>query len=175
MSGGYRVPMHPNAVTRRFVASLAVLLFSLLIACSDGRADRIEEARRFTGYNLWWLGKRFEDLPLSYTDGTTFFYGTCEPSGDGGCAAPVQVIQESLCSFAPLDFAPAGEEEDLRGGATFLPVREGQALIRTGTVAITLFGQDDATTRRMAARLESLNRDPATGAGEPMPAPVSCD
>ena len=171
--------MRPNLFTltriRRWGVGLAILLFISLVACSGGGGARIKDARQFTGYDLWWLGEEFEGLWLSRINETSVLYGTCKPPGDSGCAPPVQVVEQHLCSFVPLDFAPAGEEETMRDAATFLPIREGQALVRTGTVAITLFGKDDATTRRMAAGLESLNLDAATGPGEPMPGPVGCD
>lgn len=113
-------------------------------------------------------------MALSSADKTSFLYGTCTPAPDAGCAPPAQVTFQELCSFAPFDFTPSGNPEHLRGTATFLPVREGQALVRTGTVAITLFGQDDAMTRRMAASLEPLNLDPPIAAGNAMPPPASC-
>lgn len=82
---------------------------------------------------------------------------------------------EDLCERRRLDFEPNGSEEPLRGDATFQQIREGQALVRTGTVAITLFARDDETTRRMAEALESLNVEPHVASGEPMPAPARCD
>lgn len=152
-----------------------VLLFAIFLACTGNDTPSVEEARDFKAFDIWWLGEEFEAFRLSHADQTSFLYGTCKPPPrEGGCAPPAQVILQELCSFPPFDFEPSGAEEVFRGAATFLPVRDGQALVGTGTAAITLFGQDDAMTRRMAERLESLNLDPYVMPGEPMPPSIEC-
>ena len=150
-----------------------ILSFAAVSACG-GNDSAVEKARGFTGFDVWWLGEEFEGFKLSNASATSFLYGTCKPGPDAGCAPPIQVGLQELCSFGPLDIEPSGAEEEFRGGATLQPIRDGQTLVRTGTVAITLFGRDDATTRRMAARLASLNLDPPRPAGESMPAPAPC-
>lgn len=150
-----------------------VLLCAAALACTAD--NKLEPSREFRDFDTWWLGEEFEQLDVSRAEDALFLYGTCEPGPDSGCPAPVQVILEQLCEFPVLDFEPAGREEPLRGSATFQRIRDGQALVRTGSVAITLFARDDATLRRMAEALESRNVEPPVGSGERMPAPDSCD
>lgn len=150
------------------------VLVTVIVTCTACGGPTADKARDFEAYGTWWLGDEFEGLELSSADESLFLYGTCQTTHDGGCAAPAQVILQENCSFAALDFEHEGSEEAIRGGATFLSVRDGQALVRTGTTAITLFGRDDDMTRRMADGLESLNLAPNIDPGEPMPPPIIC-
>ncbi len=150
-----------------------VLLCAAALACTAD--NKLEPSRDFDDFDTWWLGEEFEQLEVAHAEDTLFLYGTCQPGPDSGCPPPVQVILEQLCELPHLDFGPAGREEPLRGSATFQRIRDGQALVRTGTVAITLFARDDATLRRMAEALESLNIEPPVAPGEPMASPSRCD
>ena len=158
--------------------ALAVMLILFLLgvrACGGDGKSSVQKARDFDAYGVWWLGEEFESLELSSADETTFLYGTCEPAPDAGCAPPAQVIVQEICSFPPLSFEPAAAEEAFREGAVLLHVRDGQALIRTGDSAITIFGRDDEMIWRMAEGLKSLNLEPKVGPREAMPPPMDCD
>jgi len=117
-------------------------------------AEKLQEARDFKEWPLYWLGESFESLPLtkiawftpergSPTDNTIdFIYGICTPpAGGGGCAPPLSI------QVSPLDFTPPekisgvkrGDLFDFRG-AKALWVDERQLGIWTGDSAIFIFG-----------------------------------
>jgi hypothetical protein len=65
----------------------------------------IDGARRFDGFPLYWLGDRFEGLPLTHLElangrgFATLHYGSCTPSGayEPSCTDPLQLQISPLC------------------------------------------------------------------------------
>ncbi len=87
---------------------LALLLTATALAgagCSvgDDVSGDVEKAREFKAFPLYWAGERFEELDISYAElgspapAATFIYGTCEITGDHGCAPPMAIQIFPLC------------------------------------------------------------------------------
>jgi len=120
-------------------------------------AEKIQEARDFKEWPLWWLGDSYESLPVTkilwgtpehgFSDQNRvyFVYGTCTPPpGGGGCASPLSIAIQPLCWAPPERIAGIEREDpyDLRG-AKALWIDERQLGIWTGDAAISIFGSRD--------------------------------
>jgi hypothetical protein len=88
---------------------LATALVAVLLAGCAGDAEApvdLEVARKFDTFPLYWVGEEFEGLKLTHVAtggvGASFTYGTCEITGDHGCAAPLQIQVFPLCFHSSL-------------------------------------------------------------------------
>lgn len=81
----------------------------------------IEEARRFDGFALYWVGEEFDGFPLTVIRRLDdheflFSYGTCKPPRwEGGCGPPIQVRVSIYCGHMGPHLWP--EPQLFRGGA----------------------------------------------------------
>jgi hypothetical protein len=119
------------------------------------RAPDLDAARQQTQLTMYWLGRRFEGLPLTYVDESTFIYGDCDAS-DGGCASPAEVQH---WAFDPRAWALAEgcrRLPSLRGVPT---ARHDGLVLFTGRQFVKLYGIDRAQERRMAAALRPFEGD----------------
>ena len=146
----------------------------------------IGEAQRFDEFAVYWVGEEFRGLPLtsirrhdtSSTDppafrpesSISFMYGTCEPSSDGGCPPPIQIIIEPYCNKA---FVRAWENpEPFREHAEISGAEIESSLdVWTGDVAIKIYAfGESGDPRAVAEALVSLNGRGPTEPGAPLPA-----
>jgi len=132
-------------------------------------AEKIQEARDFKEWPLWWLGESSQSLPLTKIQWATpehgfptqntvdFIYGTCTPPPDGGCHYPLEVQIEPLCWTPPETISSPGRRDvfDFRG-AKALWVDEGQLGIWTGDSAIFIFGYPRERIDKAAADITPL-------------------
>ena len=137
----------------------------------------IADAQGFQGFPLFWPGSEYAGLPLTATiradyvsyersgiqvrdDSVTFLYGSCiPPAGEGGCAAPFQVIVQSACQSPPglaPDFITKGQPFALRG-ALAQEYADGHIQLWTQGVSVTIFGPDAESMRALAEALRPLN------------------
>jgi hypothetical protein len=152
--------------------------------------EKIQEARDFKGWPLWWLGESFDSLNLAYVlpftngDGSSevdrigFIYGTCtQPTGsEGGCAPPLSLQIEPLCKTLP-EMIMGFERSDLFDfrGAKALWVDERQLGVWTGDSAVFVFGSRDRILRAADVIVPLGNVQVAlTGSNLPPPNFESC-
>ncbi len=113
--------------------------------------DKLQEARDFKDWPLWWLGESFDSLNLTYVSERTprrgfadmnmvaFVYGDCtlQPSGEG-CGPPLQIQISPLCWNPPERFGiPLDHLVDFRGAKAFWG-ESGTVRIWTGDSAILI-------------------------------------
>jgi hypothetical protein len=150
----------------------------------------IEDARAFDGFDLYWLGESYQDLPLTdiiryrYEGGAStenlvlFTYGSCDPpSGlfdEGGCALPISIRIEPYCDKPPELFAALpGSIEEIRGA-------EAKGLDDTDSSRVHLWTSDvsvDTTstqydTAQVVEALRPISED-ASDQLAPLPSPQS--
>jgi hypothetical protein len=115
-------------------------------------AEKLQEARDFKEWPLWWVGESSQSLPLTSIQWATpeqgfpdqnsvsFQYGTCTPPPDGGCVDPLSIQIEPLCWTPPDTISSPGQGDifDFRG-AKALWVGD-HLRIWTGDSAIAIFG-----------------------------------
>jgi hypothetical protein len=131
--------------------------------------EKIQEARDFDGWPLWWLGESFDSLSLANIDELTpsrgfstsnfvsFVYGACTPrSGGEGCAPPLNIQVDPLCSVPPERIAGVERDDpfDFRG-AQALWIGD-HLRIWTGDSAIAIFGYPRDRIEAAAAALVPL-------------------
>ena len=124
-------------------------------------AEKIQEARDFKEWPLYWLGESYESLPLTGIDFAIperglptmrtvyFIYGTCKPPPGGeGCAPPLSIAIEPLTFTPPERIASTkrGDLFDFRG-AKALWIDERQLGIWTGDSAIFIFGSRETVLK----------------------------
>jgi hypothetical protein len=108
-----------------------------------GRAARA--AQRATGYQLTWAGSRLAGLKLADTTrdsgSTTFVYGTCNPSGEGGCEPPLEIQVFSICdrNALSLDVRPTGGFS--ARGVDILNYGEGRFELATGISTVVVWAK----------------------------------
>jgi len=155
----------------------------------------LQEVRDFTDFAVYWLGPEYEGLPLNaiiranystyerpgikaVEDSVTLLYGACvPPPGEGGCAAPVQVVIQEACQAPPGLTASdqmAGPAKAVRGAPAEV-YKDGHMQMWTENVSITIFGPDAGYTQRMASGLRPVNAAAAVQPGDQLPAPKSTD
>jgi hypothetical protein len=115
--------------------------------------ERIQEARDFEDWPLWWLDESFDSLALTHIDQFTqsrgfptqnivyFTYGTCTPSpGEEGCGPPLSIAVEPLCWTPPEKIEGVKIEDtfDFRGAKALWI--DDHLRIWTGDSAIAIFG-----------------------------------
>jgi len=166
---------------RRLTAvSLLLLAPFALGACTGNlRTDaRVNELHTFDTFPIWWLGEEYQGEQLSDViendTSVSFLYGSCQPSRDGGCAPPYQVVVERCEPAMPTPVTLKGEPEVFRGAAYQEFVDSGHARLLTDDVMITLFIAAPSKVRDAAAELRSLNLTPAIEHGALMPPPRAC-
>lgn len=74
-----------------------------------GSAPDVSDLRRPDAPPTYWLGERFDDLPLTEVlhaehGDPTFVYGTCTPHSDTGCAPPLELQHGRLTARDPRKF-----------------------------------------------------------------------
>ncbi|CAN5147515.1 hypothetical protein BH09ACT13_BH09ACT13_16680 [soil metagenome] len=154
----------------RFVALLLAASVVAAGGCSVGNdvSGDAEKAREFEAFPLYWAGERFEELDVSYAElgspapAASFIYGTCEITGDHGCAPPLQIQIFPLCFH--LDEAAANRawtRRQIRGAPVGL--FDGAPVMFTRHTQIKVYrGQDSdpGMALRALRALRSLNAVP---------------
>jgi hypothetical protein len=129
---------------------LLVTIGSLLgaVGCRENAGLSVKNAERFRTFGLYYLGESFRGLPLTYVGRGSgrgpkrdwaFIYGSCEPSGGGGCSPPLDVQNHSVCRRFP---ALYGEDEP-----DLIPIRgamftRGSGTLYTGRTAVVINGSN---------------------------------
>jgi hypothetical protein len=153
----------------RYLSAVTVAaLAAPLAACGSHRAALdARGAQRAVGYRLYWVGERFEGLPLTAIarrfGSTTFVYGTCKPKGDdGGCSPPLEVSLTSICdrNALVLDRRPRARLE--ARGVPVLDYGEWQYELGTGGSQVVVFAPHDRALRAIEA-LRAVDEKRAAG------------
>ena len=126
----------------------------------------LSEARRFRGFSLYYLGGRFDGMPLTGVvsadaygagggaepaDDITFLYGTCVSRHGQGCMPPLQVRMESACSRPNRSYA------DIRvRGVTGRWLRRGLALHTHDTTITIAFMRGNVSRAKMRGAVMAL-------------------
>ena len=154
-------------------AFLALMLAAFALAasgCSAGNdvSGDVEKAREFEAFPLYWAGERFEELDVSYAElgspapAATFIYGTCEITGDHGCAPPLQIQIFPLCFHLTEAAANrAWARRQIRGAPVGL--FDGAPVMFTRRTQIKVYwgqGSDPGIALRALRALRSLNDVP---------------
>lgn len=151
------------------VTALAALVIGIAATgCSIGddvEAD-VAAARDFSAFPLYWVGERFEGLDVSYVGlggpAAGFTYGTCEITGDHGCAPPLQIQIVPLCFH--LDAAAANRawtRRQIRGAP--VGVFDAAPVMFTQQTQVKVYrgeGSDPGMALRALHALRSLNAVP---------------
>jgi hypothetical protein len=136
----------------------------------------VQAARQFDRYPLYWVGKRFEGVPLTLVSidksSVTFIYGTCTIAlpADGGCGPTLQIQIWPRC----IELAAAESGQRIRG-APLNYSYGGDPLLNTRRVEVRVFTGEGSTWGmkfRALRALRSANRvPPIIDADDPIPAP----
>lgn len=130
--------------------------------------EKIQEARDFEDWPLWWLGESFESLALTHVEEVTpergfrtmnfvsFTYGTCTIApGRQSCGPPLEIQISPLCWVPPERLGIAQDDlVDFRGAKALW--REGGTVrIWTGDTTI-LIGASGERLQKAAEELAPL-------------------
>jgi hypothetical protein len=133
----------------------------------------LSDIRRPDSPPAYWLGERFEGLPLAANAGTgerpTFVYGTCKdhPGSEGGCAPPLQLQHWPLAERFPNKFEVAPGR---RTSCRLLDVAEitaavfettGGVEVYLGERVVVLFGEPVLIRKAMSALRPVRPQNPA--------------
>lgn len=174
---------------KRFLLLIPVAAVVAVVAIAAGEDFPADVApyEDFQDFDLYYLGAEFEGLPLTHVDRrkdeptfeeplaanwVTFIYGDCEPIGDTGCPAPleVQVWPASVRNRGVQPVAPDGEP-GVRGVPAAFYEGGDRLELATGRSTVVLFGFDSAQLLRAAEELRGINV--AVGPDDPLPPPAS--
>jgi hypothetical protein len=146
-------------------------------------AGKIQKARDFKGFPLYWLGDSFQSLALTHADiapeavaptldSASFTYGTCTPRPGGeGCALPLDILVEPLC-FTPPERIAGVTRADLQDfrGAKALWIDD-HLRIWTGDTTIAIFGYPRERIQAAADALAPLGNIEVTLSDSKLPPP----
>lgn len=147
-------------------------------------AEKLQEARDFKDWPLWWLGESFDSLALTDVAQFTaekglpthnavyFIYGTCTPPPGGeGCGPPLSVVVQPLCWVPPERIAGVKRDDpvDFRG-AKALWESGGTVRIWTGDSAI-LIGTSSERLQRATEALKPFGNVEVTLTDSKLPPP----
>jgi len=159
---------------------------ALLVGCSSGSRTVGEgdpdlgAVRSFREHPLYWVGERFErweleNVSVGTSEFVTFSYGTCElPAGiDGGCAVPLQIQIQPLCSHLPaVARTPIWRRRQVRGAP--VGTIDSAPVMFTNRVQVKVYrgqGSDPGLPMRTLRALRSANSvAPVIDVGDPIPA-----
>jgi hypothetical protein len=183
-----------NKRRRLSVAALAlisVLAAGALVGTVGPAADdsprstfSLGEAREFSSFPVYYAGDSVDGVPLvavlrraDSANYISFIYGSCDASGDAGCAPPGEVQVWPACVRNPSRYAsnrspisPVSVPTEIRG-APAASFEEGHRLeIQTGVSTVVLFGHTPQFARGLASNLRGLNNGVPAGADLPPPA-----
>jgi len=132
-------------------------------------AEKIQEARDFKEWPLYWLGESYDSLPLTGIDFAIpergfptmrtvyFIYGTCKPPPGGeGCAPPLSIAIEPLTFTPPERIASTkrGDLFDFRGAKALWI--DGDLRIWTGDSMVAIFGYPQERIEKAARDIMPL-------------------
>jgi hypothetical protein len=154
-----------GAVAATFAALLAVAL--LTAACGGSTATPaasvdVSGLRSAEAPPAYWLGERFDGLPLSEIVGgvgrPTLVYGTCEvpPGSDGGCSPPLQLQHWPVSERSPSRFQVApGQRTSCRllaepNVTAAIFATTGGVEVYLGDRVVVLFGEANLVRKAMA-------------------------
>jgi hypothetical protein len=154
--------MHPSAIRATLIALAAAVIGAGCSAGDDVGAD-LESARDFNAFPLYWVGEQFEGLDVSHVrlggPAAGFIYGTCQITGDHGCAPPLQIQIFPLCFH--LDFVAANRiwtRRKIRGAP--VGVNDAAPVMFTQRTQVKVYGSDPGMALRALYALRSLNDVP---------------
>jgi len=133
-------------------------------------AEKLQEARDFKEFPLYWLGESSDSLLLTNIarfgpetgtatmNSVDLVYGTCTiPPGGEGCTTPLSMVIEPVCWTLPETISGVKREDlfDFRG-AKAVWVDEGQLGIWTGDSAVFIFGYPRERIEKAADEITPL-------------------
>jgi hypothetical protein len=149
----------------------------------------LEQAKSFQAFPVFYAGDSVDGVPLvavlrrnDTADYVAFIYGTCEATGETGCAPPGEVQVWPACRRNPSLYAgrrspisPVGQPTTIRGvPAAFF--EDGSRLeIQTGASTVVLFSSSPEFVLRLADALRGVNVSAEAGAVLPAPVPGALD
>jgi hypothetical protein len=132
----------------------------------------INVARRFTVYNIYWVGRQFQGIPLTAADfrreynpglGLAVYYGDCQTKvsllGSGTCKLPLEI--DTVCYVQHYNDALGARRNIRIRGVPAVVFNGGKAIeLYTDHVLIDVFGDTPARALAAAKRLFPLNGPP---------------
>jgi hypothetical protein len=173
--------------------ALVLALAALLAGCgtatprtsaTDSRSEGPEafttaDARSFSSFPLYWLGRSFDRLPLTAltrrddaalaghnvrADYVGFVYGDCVATDETGCPPPLEVQVWPACerSLGDYTLTPAGDPvphrmTSVRGVPAAFFERGLRLELYTGNVTVVIFGLSKQLVLRAAGALAAAN------------------
>ena len=177
-----------RSLTRLLGAALATAGLSALAGCGTHSPPplslhEIGVARRFNVFDIYWVGRRFEGVPLTAADfrreynpqlGLSVYYGDCEVKvsllGNGGCTLPLEI--KTVC-YVQHRNAGLGPHRNTRIRGVPAVIYDGGKSIElyTGYVAIDVYADSPARALAAARHLFPLNGPPKQRVFTPRLAP----
>ena len=150
-------------------SAVALLLIGVTGCGSEGNGAQSEQVDEALAES-YWVGDEFDGLDLAEVlvppDGTgtstSFIYGTCEPTGDAGCAPPLEVQTWGVCSRLP----PPKRVDDLeriRGVLASFDRRSPQIELYTASGTVVVFADTYKQARAAAEQLRQRDELSADG------------
>lgn len=145
-------------------------------------SDRaLRATRSFDGLTIYWVGRRFEGIPLTAADrpkdydrslGIRLYYGDClgrrRLFASGGCTLPLEI---NTVHYFPHSNDALGPRVMTRiRGVPAVIYDQGRSIeVYTGPLAIDVFADTPARALRAARALHTLNAGPDTAADQLQP------
>ena len=152
----------------------------------------VEDARKFEGFPVYWLGESFQGLPLvavqriedpgafpgrPYNDPrneVAFLYGDCTIApGESSCPVPLDIVIRPYCEVPPevvADAVKTGPPEEIRG-AVVQRMGRSHMQLWTSNVTIGIDATDEALVDEAVRNLVRLNGDKPSSPEEALGAP----
>ncbi len=174
---------------RRGFALLALCAATAVSGCATTQprpidAGELAEAQTFPYFRVYWVGPRFDGLPLAAADGQrgyissigdSVYYGNCVHDkgifGGGSCPLPLQVT--TVIYRRHSNAALGAQQNIVVRGVPATVYDEGRSIeLYSGRVAIDVFSDTPAQALKAATELLPINA-PGSASGD-LPPPVYC-
>lgn len=187
--------MRRRSSIKRFVGALGVLVVAAVLATVLTRQAQgeepvvappkstfsMKEAVQFANFPLYSAGDSVEGLPLVAmlknppAGDISFIYGDCKPTGETGCAPPIEIQVWPACKRNPSLYdestLPTKIERTVVRGVPAISLEDGARLeIQTGISTVVIFGRGSDEVLRVAAALQGVNVPVNAKAALPAPA-----
>jgi hypothetical protein len=162
--------------TRLAAAALIAAGATALVGCGTHppqlSGHEINVARRFTVYDIYWVGRRFQGIPLVAADfrreynpqlGLAVYYGDCARKvslfGAGGCHLPLQIT--SVCYVQHHNDGLGPRRSARIRGVPAVIFNGGKSIeLYTGNILVDVYADRPSRALAAAKRLFPLNGPP---------------
>jgi hypothetical protein len=166
-----------------FVFCLSLAYAATVTGCAAADAPNLDGVKAFDAYRVYYPGEEVAGFSLKKVEGEewqkmersigwSFYYGQCDPppTGDSGCAPPLQIHDYSICRRWPTTFGDKPKLFNFRGAkATGNGEIDNPLEVFTGRTTVVISARDPSVARVAGRQLRNVREAQPLSLAPPVP------